>query len=69
MSFAHWIILALLSLIWGVPLYKIATRVGLPTWVAAIALFPVIGSLAIYLYITFFKWPIPDAGAQKYERW
>ncbi len=52
----------------GIPLARIAWRVGYPVWFACLALIPLLG-LLMYLFLALWRWPIPDAGSSKYERW
>ena len=62
----NWFLYIVIVLVWQLPLMLILRRLGYSSTIAALALIPLIGSLA-WLWIALGKWPIPDAGAHRYS--
>jgi len=66
-SIVHWLVLLLVTEIYGIPLARISHRVGFSRGFVILALVPIVNIVSWFI-ILFAKWPIPDASAYRYSR-
>lgn len=63
-SIWHWAILLIFGLLWAVPIWRIASRVGLNKWLAIFGFFSFIGPLIVLWYLAFARWNTTPPAAE-----
>lgn len=57
LSVWHWIIVLTFSVIWLVPLWRIAKKAGFPGGLSLLALVPVVNIVLLWVF-AFVRWPV-----------